>query len=155
MVKCCIFIQTLNTVYAIHTSSKRILQLLNVFFSLTLTKAKINHYCLNTLYRLYERFYISFKLACIRNLSRLQLASANRVAALTSRDCILWIQGIPKVIQIGKQVVELDSSKYSTPNRERSFSHRYWQSSTTKTNIIADEYTDVTSDRFRKRQIPI
>ena len=30
-------------------------------------------------------------------LSRLQLASANRVAALTSRDGILWFQGIPNV----------------------------------------------------------
>ena len=31
------------------------------------------------------------------SLSRLQLASANRVAALTSRDGILWVQGIPNV----------------------------------------------------------
>ena len=30
-------------------------------------------------------------------LSRLQLASANHVAALTSRDGILWVQGIPNV----------------------------------------------------------
>ena len=30
-------------------------------------------------------------------LSRLQLASANRVAVLTSRDGILWVQGIPNV----------------------------------------------------------
>ena len=30
-------------------------------------------------------------------LSRLQLASANRVASLTSGDGILWIQGIPNV----------------------------------------------------------
>ena len=32
-----------------------------------------------------------------QTLSRLQLASANRVAALTSRDGILWVQGIPNV----------------------------------------------------------
>ena len=30
-------------------------------------------------------------------LSRLQLASANRVIALTSRDGILWVQGVPNV----------------------------------------------------------
>ena len=30
-------------------------------------------------------------------LSRLRLALANRVAALASRDGILWIQGIPNV----------------------------------------------------------
>ena len=30
-------------------------------------------------------------------LSRLKLASANRVTALTSRDGILWVQGVPDV----------------------------------------------------------
>ena len=34
---------------------------------------------------------------CEPTLSRLQLASANRVAALTSHDGILWVQGIPNV----------------------------------------------------------
>ena len=31
------------------------------------------------------------------HLSHLQLASANRVAAFTSRDGILWVLGIPNV----------------------------------------------------------
>ena len=38
-----------------------------------------------------------FQVAYFYLLSRLQLASANRVAALTSRDGILWVQGIPDV----------------------------------------------------------
>ena len=44
--------------------------------------------CSKILYRMKIHF---------RSLSRLQLASANRVAALTSRDGILWVQGIPNV----------------------------------------------------------
>ena len=39
-------------------------------------------------------------------LSRLQLASANRVAALTSRDGILWVQGIPNVKNRERESIE-------------------------------------------------
>ena len=39
-------------------------------------------------------------------LSRLQLASANRVTALTSRDGILWVQGIPDVKKWYRESIE-------------------------------------------------
>ena len=40
------------------------------------------------------------------SLSRLQLASANRVAALTSRGGILWVQGIPDVKKRYRESIE-------------------------------------------------
>ena len=40
---------------------------------------------------------VSWFLSHHRTLSRHQLASANRVTALTSRDGILWVQGVPNV----------------------------------------------------------
>ena len=39
-------------------------------------------------------------------LSRLQLASANCIAALTSRDGILWAQGIPNVKNRQRESIE-------------------------------------------------
>ena len=39
-------------------------------------------------------------------LSRLQLASANRVAALTSHDGILWVQGVPDVKKRYRESIE-------------------------------------------------
>ena len=42
----------------------------------------------------------------LQNLSRLQLASANRVAALTSHDGILWVQGIPDVKKWYRESIE-------------------------------------------------
>ena len=40
-------------------------------------------------------------------LSRLQLASANRVKALTSRDSILWVQGVPNVKNQQRESIEM------------------------------------------------
>ena len=40
-------------------------------------------------------------------LSRLQLDSANRVTALTSRDGILWVQGVPNVKNRKRESIEM------------------------------------------------
>ena len=53
-----------------------------------------------------NRVKIHMAFCGFKQLSRLQLASANRVAALTSRDGILWVQGIPDVKKRYRESIE-------------------------------------------------
>ena len=59
-------------------------------------------------------YYWNFEIDCLKSvvcvtliyLSCLQLSSANRVTALTSRDGILWAQGIPNVKNQRRESIE-------------------------------------------------
>ena len=61
--------------------------------------------------------------SCITNLSRLQLASAIRVAALMSRDGILWVQGIPNIKSRSRE--SIDNAYYRLNKRLSAWYIRY------------------------------
>ena len=100
-----------------------ILAILLLIFLWGITKQCVMHFCrkwrkiTRNVLIIFESVVlcISFSLSAVVSfipiqlvyLPRLYLASANRIAALTSRDGILWVQGIPDVKKRYRESIEI------------------------------------------------